>query len=187
MIERTAEMRIGRRTARFGVPPSGGRRGLLPAKAGTPNRAGASHDPNLNPMNRNDQLMKTRVALPQTLLLALSMFTLPTTEVSRAAGTEPSHPATDLDQLKTFGTAGKAVYPFTEGSKTEATLFEHEGKGCLTHMWFGGNWPDWERQRIRVYVDGEAKASIDLPQEIGLPSRVPPSHKFERILSQACL
>jgi len=34
------------------------------------------------------------------------------------------------DGLKSFGTSGKAVYPFTEGDKTEATLLEHEGAGC---------------------------------------------------------
>ena len=69
--------------------------------------------------------------------------------------------------LKTFGTSGKAVYPFTEGSKTEAVLYEYEGTGCLTHMWFGGNWPDWEKMHIRVYVDGEQTASIDFEMFLG--------------------
>jgi len=69
--------------------------------------------------------------------------------------------------LKTFGTIGKAVYPFVEGDKTEATLFRHEGKGCLTHAWFGGKWEDYEKMRIRVYVDGEKAASIDMELFLG--------------------
>jgi len=75
--------------------------------------------------------------------------------------------AVAAERLTTFGTSGKAVYPFTEGSKTEAVLYEHEGKGCLTHMWFGGNWPDYERLRIRIYVDGEETASIDFELFLG--------------------
>ena len=71
------------------------------------------------------------------------------------------------EQMKTFGTMGKAVYPFTEGSKTEAALFTHQGKGCLTHMWFGGNWENWERMHIRIYVDGEKTASIDFEMFLG--------------------
>ena len=69
--------------------------------------------------------------------------------------------------LKTIGTMGKAVYPFTEGDKTEAELWSYEGKGCLNHMWFGGNWKDYEKVRIRVYVDGEAEASIDMELFMG--------------------
>jgi len=75
--------------------------------------------------------------------------------------------SSSAEQMKTFGTMGKAVYPFTEGSKTEATLFTHEGKGCLTHMWFGGNWENWERMRICVYVDGEPSASVDFEMFLG--------------------
>lgn len=71
------------------------------------------------------------------------------------------------DTMKTFGTSGKAVYPFTEGAKTEAVLFSHDGKGCLTHMWFGGKWPNYEKMRIRVYVDGEKNASIDMELFLG--------------------
>jgi len=75
--------------------------------------------------------------------------------------------AVSAETLKTFGTSGKAVYPFPEGDKTEATLYKHEGAGCLTHMWFGGKWEDWERMRIRVYVDGEKTASIDMEMYLG--------------------
>ncbi|MCP5116612.1 MAG: DUF2961 domain-containing protein [bacterium] len=69
--------------------------------------------------------------------------------------------------MKSIGTMGKAVYPFGEGSETEAILFEHAGKGCLTHMWFGGKWPNYENLRIRVYVDGEETASIDMELFLG--------------------
>ena len=66
--------------------------------------------------------------------------------------------------LKTFGTAGKEglLYP-----DREVVLFRHEGTGCLTHMWFGGDWPGYDRTRIRFYVDGEAKASIDMELFLG--------------------
>lgn len=57
---------------------------------------------------------------------------------------------------KTFGTMGKQRKPL-EGGR-EAELFCHDGKGCLTHMWFGGSWPGYGRTRIRIYVDGEDKA-----------------------------
>ncbi len=33
-------------------------------------------------------------------------------------------------------------------------------------MWFGGDWPGYERTRIRVYVDSEARAGIDM--ELGM-------------------
>jgi len=88
---------------------------------------------------------------------------------SHAMGPDMSRePAsTSVDELRTFGTSGKAVYPFIEGDKTEATLFSHEGKGCLTHMWFGGKWENYEKMRIRVYVDGEKTASIDMELFLG--------------------
>ena len=66
--------------------------------------------------------------------------------------------------LKTFGTAGKEKDVLTHG--TEAELFSYKGRGCLTHMWFGGSWHGFEHTRIRVYVDGELKPSIDM--ELGM-------------------
>lgn len=71
----------------------------------------------------------------------------------------------DVSQLRTFGTIGKEVRPLK--GDTEAELFRHDGKGCLTHMWFGGGWKDCERTRIRVYVDGEANPSIDMELYLG--------------------
>ncbi|HXJ91690.1 MAG TPA: DUF2961 domain-containing protein [Terriglobia bacterium] len=61
--------------------------------------------------------------------------------------------------LKTFGTAGKEelLHP-----GQELTLFSRDGQGCLTHMWFGGDWPGYGDTRIRFYVDGEERPSIDM-------------------------
>lgn len=70
-----------------------------------------------------------------------------------------------LNAPKTFGASGKAVYPLEGG--VEGELFAHAGKGCMTHMWFGGNWEDFARMRLRVYVDGEAQASIDMEAFLG--------------------
>lgn len=67
--------------------------------------------------------------------------------------------------LKAFGTMGKAVYPLKGG--VEAELFGHAGKGCLTHMWFGGKWKDYGKLRVRVYVDAEKTASIDMELFLG--------------------
>jgi hypothetical protein len=66
---------------------------------------------------------------------------------------------------KTFGTMGKEVRPL--GGGKEAELFSYTGRGCLTHMWFGGDFPDYGLTRIRVYVDGEQTASIDMELMMG--------------------
>jgi hypothetical protein len=71
----------------------------------------------------------------------------------------------DVSTLKTFGTMGKQVKVL--GGGQEAELFAHEGKGCLTQMWFGGSFKGYERTRIRVYVDGERQASIDMEMFLG--------------------
>jgi hypothetical protein len=69
------------------------------------------------------------------------------------------------DQVRTFGTMGKEVYPLAGG--VEAELFRYSGQGCLTHMWFGGDFPDYGLTRIRVYVDGEREAGIDMELMMG--------------------
>jgi len=78
----------------------------------------------------------------------------------------PDDPASAVSvaNLETFGTAGKegTLYP-----DRETVLLQHEGAGCLTHMWFGGDWPGYDRTRIRFYVDGEAVASIDMDLFLG--------------------
>ena len=94
---------------------------------------------------------RTCVAWPCLLLLAVSH-----TAMAQEA---------DISKLKTFGTIGKEMRPLK--GDVEATLFRHDGKGCLTHMWFGGEWKDCERTRIRVYVDGELKPSIDMELFLG--------------------
>jgi len=66
---------------------------------------------------------------------------------------------------KTFGTAGKAVYPLKGG--VEAVLYEYKGNGCLTHMWFGGNWKDYEKLIIRIYIDSEKVPSIEMELFMG--------------------
>lgn len=71
----------------------------------------------------------------------------------------------DISTLKTFGRIGKQV-KVLEGGR-EAELFAHQGKGCLTHMWFGGSFKGFEQTRIRVYVDGEQQASIDMELFLG--------------------
>lgn len=84
--------------------------------------------------------------------------------VTLEAAAQP--PVTTADgSLKTFGTAGKELTPLSKGK--EAELFRHDGKGCLTHMWFGGDWKGCEATRIRIYVDGETNASIDMELYLG--------------------
>ena len=60
---------------------------------------------------------------------------------------------------------GKEVTPLS--ADKEAELFRHDGKGCLTHMWFGVAWKGCGKTRIRVYVDGEEKPSIDMELYLG--------------------
>ena len=68
-------------------------------------------------------------------------------------------------KLKTFCTSGKQVSPLS--TDKEAELFRHEGRGCLTHMWFGGQFKDAAYMHVRVYVDGETTASIDMELFLG--------------------
>ncbi|HVP49237.1 MAG TPA: hypothetical protein VMT32_21740 [Bryobacteraceae bacterium] len=69
------------------------------------------------------------------------------------------------DSGRTFGTAGKEERVLKAG--VEAELFRHTGKGFLTHMWFGGDFRNYGLTRIRVYVDGERQASIDMELMMG--------------------
>ena len=70
----------------------------------------------------------------------------------------------DVDDLKTFSSIGKER-PVLNGYG-EAELLLHEGRGCLTHMWFGGDWPGYDQTVLRVYVDGEERPSVEM--ELGL-------------------
>lgn len=67
--------------------------------------------------------------------------------------------------LNPIGSIGKAERVLKDGA--EAVLFEYTGTGCLTHFWFGGNFNGVEDTRIRYYVDGEEKASIDMDLYMG--------------------
>lgn len=49
----------------------------------------------------------------------------------------------------------------------EAVLYEYTGQGCLSHFWFGGNFPGVEHTRIRYYIDGEDAPSIDMALFMG--------------------
>ncbi|MEA3479290.1 MAG: hypothetical protein U9R60_13970, partial [Bacteroidota bacterium] len=71
----------------------------------------------------------------------------------------------DISSLKTFGTMGKELKILKKEKETE--LFKYEGKGCLTHMWFGGDLNGHEDMMIRVYVDGEEQASIEMELFLG--------------------
>ena len=52
--------------------------------------------------------------------------------VAASAGSAIADVESNVADMRTFGTSGKAVYPFTEGSRTEAELYAYEGSGCLT-------------------------------------------------------
>ncbi len=67
--------------------------------------------------------------------------------------------------LKTFGSVGKEL-AILEKDKETVLLF-HKGKGTLTHMWFGGSFEGYEQTVIKVYVDGEVVASIDMELFLG--------------------
>ncbi len=67
--------------------------------------------------------------------------------------------------LKTFSSAGKQKNILSAAE--EAILFERNGPGCLTHQWYGGNWPHYNQTRIRFYVDGEKNPSIDMEYGLG--------------------
>lgn len=94
--------------------------------------------------------------LPLILVSVVSIW-----PIARAAEEVPP----DLSTLKAFGTMGKQVTPLSVDK--EAELFRHEGRGCLTHLWFGGGWKGCENTRIRIYVDGEKRASIDMELFLG--------------------
>ena len=71
----------------------------------------------------------------------------------------------DVTQLKTFSSIGKER-PDLNGFK-EAELLRHDGKGCLTHAWFGGDWPGYDKTILRVYADGEERPFIEMELSLG--------------------
>jgi len=85
--------------------------------------------------------------------------------LSACASAARSARAADVDKLMTFGAMGKEQQLLPAGTETE--LFHYPGRGCLTHMWFGGSFKDYGLTRIRVYVDDEKQASIDMELMMG--------------------
>jgi len=71
----------------------------------------------------------------------------------------------DFSTSKTFSTVGKQQTNLS--SNKESELFKYTGKGCLTHMWFGGDFKGWEQTRIRIYIDNETSPSIDMEIFLG--------------------
>lgn len=73
--------------------------------------------------------------------------------------------AGETANFRPIGTMGKGANALKGGK--EAVLYEHQGKGCLTHFWFGGKFKGVEDTRIRYYVDGETVPSIDMNLYMG--------------------
>jgi hypothetical protein len=89
------------------------------------------------------------------LIAAVTFLSCPSKGFGSALANHES--ALSVAELETFGAVGRQGLLY---SNRKVVLFQHEGVGCLTHMWFGGDWPEYDRTRIRFYVDGETKASI---------------------------
>ncbi len=70
-----------------------------------------------------------------------------------------------VKDFKTFSTIGKQSDILQKDK--EAELLTYSGHGTVTHMWFGGAFKGYEQTRIRIYVDGEEKPSIDMELFLG--------------------
>jgi Protein of unknown function (DUF2961) len=84
--------------------------------------------------------------------------------VAHAPGGPADQARAPAPPMRLFGTMGKEV---TLAPGEEKVLFEQDGAGTLTHMWFGGSWPGWGDTRIRIYVDGEQRPGIDMALFLG--------------------
>ena len=112
---------------------------------------------------------KGNVTVIAALLLAAACYceiaklkgVLATSAVQASVSAEERAPALPMEL---FGTMGKEEQ-LVPGK--EMPLFEQGGTGTLTHMWFGGSWSGWGDTRIRIYVDGENKAGIDMALFMG--------------------
>lgn len=98
-----------------------------------------------------------------TFLLILAVFCFISCKQTVVDEDKTAYP--DISSLKTFGTMGKELQVLKKEGETE--LFKYVGKGCLTHMWFGGDLNGHEDMMIRVYVDGEKQASIEMELFLG--------------------
>jgi hypothetical protein len=96
---------------------------------------------------------------------ATTVLGLPLTSAALSSASLAQSSATPTSpQLRTFTHIGKEEQPFLKSA--EAQLAWQEGAGYLDHMWFGGGFKGFRALRVRVYVDGETLASIDM--ELGL-------------------
>jgi len=116
------------------------------------------------PMNVRSKWQGT--AFVALLLAVVSYYELTKPRSTPATSLAPASPPAEEKALPMalFGTMGKEEQ-LVPGK--ELTLFEQGGVGTLTHMWFGGSWPRWGDTRIRIYIDGENKAGIDMALFLG--------------------
>ncbi len=63
-------------------------------------------------------------------------------------------------ELESFSTMGKQSERLSSGK--EEVLYEKTGKGVLHHLWFGGGFKGIEDTMIRIYIDDEKEASIEM-------------------------
>ena len=83
-----------------------------------------------------------------------------------AISATPLHAAdVEVSKLKTFGTMGKEQRALTRGEETE--LFRYDGKGCLTHMWFGGSSRTGSGTASASMWMGSRQPSIDMELFLG--------------------
>ena len=101
----------------------------------------------------------------KNILLITVFLTYSLISFNLQSQTESNNTYPDISSLKTFGTMGKEQRVLKKETETE--LYNYNGKGCLTHMWFGGSFKGVEYTDIRIYVDGEAEASIDMELFLG--------------------
>lgn len=97
--------------------------------------------------------------------LLLIMILVSIISCDRTISENSESKSSEVHSLKTFGTMGKELQILKKEHETE--LFKYDGKGCLTHMWFGGDLNGHEDMVIRVYVDEEEEASIDMELFLG--------------------
>ncbi len=135
--------------------------------------AGRSFDGLANLMKRS-AIVRRMTGITLVLLLTIPMaWSQDKAAVTKKAGipmknSTPRAAAggvSSLADLKSIGTMGKAQRVLAGGR--EAELYRYQGRGCITHMWFGGDWPGYDKTRIRFYIDGEEKPSIDMELFMG--------------------
>jgi hypothetical protein len=86
------------------------------------------------------------------------------TSTTAAAELEVRIKPESLITATTFTAVGKEEQPFLD--RAEADLASQTGAGYLDHMWFGGDFANYLKLRIRLYIDHEHTSSIDM--EIGM-------------------